>query len=62
MKNKKRSQSKQMDKLMKRIAKKEKRIKQSEKDESKYLGNGIQTWMGNAKGKPFDRGKIFYSK
>ena len=49
--------SKQMDKLMKRIAKKEERVKRQEKDRNKY---GV--WMGSEKGKPFNRGKQFYSK
>ncbi len=53
-KNKK---SKQMDKLMKRIAKKEERAKKREKERKKY-----GDWMGSEKGKPFNRGKKFYSK
>jgi len=58
----KRSRDKKMDKLMKKIANKEKKMEQSEKETAKYAGNGIQTWMGNVKGGRLDRSKIFYSK
>ena len=51
-KNKK---SKQMDKLMKRIARKEERATKQEKDRKKY-----GDWMGSEKGKPFNRGKQSY--
>ena len=51
-----------MNKLMKKIVEKEKRMEQSKKETAKYAGNGIHTWMGDVKGGRLDRGKIFYSK
>jgi|TARA_R110000751_G_scaffold181210_1_gene287508 hypothetical protein len=58
----KRSRDKKMNKLMKKIVEKEKRMEQSKKETAKYAGNGIHTWMGDVKGGHLDRGKIFYSK